>query len=839
MGLNDIARKFIVCFWLLLSICVAGVQASTEISGNIVTSSWTVSGSPYIITAYSNIAEGSMLTIEPGVVIKFNAGVELDVRGSMIAGAVGAPAVVFTSIKDDGEGGDTNGDGAATSPAVGDWNVLIFYALDGSNSVLENCTIKYSSYPGLLVSAYGSGAVRFSHGRISNCNGGVRVEGTVTGMVDISSNSIVDNSGYGVRVCGADRAHVQCRLVNNEISRNADSGIYLEMCSAYIEGNSISSTTGAGYGIYCYSASPEVRNNIVRYNNNFALYQFRDSYPIYSGNELAANAYNAVGLNRDGALYGGTLSYIDDQTAYVVDGVQAAYSGALNIEPGVIIKSNSNLGVWFWNSGQNMCVAGTADRPVIFTSIKDDSVGGDTNGDGSVSVPAPGDWYGVTVYASPGSDVLLDHCIVRYAGTAISINSVEGSTVDLHHSSITFCSYTGISLEAGETCGSVDISSNTVNHSVGYGAIVRGSAVTEFNTYIALNDIFNTNARGIVCDGASPVLDGNVIINALGEGYGLSCANASPVICNITVQGSDNYPIALFGDSSPRYSGNININNNRYEGILVAGPQNVTWRLCGDIPYVTYFRSVNSLAIEPGVVVKISRYYNIVANSITAIGTLEKPIIFTSISDDTVGGDTVHDGGAETPQQGDWENISVGYNSEFEHCSFKYGGNSYASLIAIMTEGAGFSMINSTIAYSASIGLAIGGSPSYVLVSSSTFSNSSVGITFNVNDPGETCCHVRYNNLLDNINGGVFLSNGNPEICGNRFQSTGGVGLYCENVSPIIWDNSFSGFSNAIQVYSGTLESPTPIMHHNNIFDNSVGVAIMGVSALVNAEGNW
>ena len=56
---------------------------------------------------------------------------------------------------------------------------------------------------------------------------------------------------------------------------------------------------------------------------------------------------------------------------------------------------------------------GTPGDPVIFTSIKDDSAGGDTNLDDGETEPAPGDWY----YVSYGNTRNTIHdAVFRYAG---------------------------------------------------------------------------------------------------------------------------------------------------------------------------------------------------------------------------------------------------------------------------------------------------------------------------------------------------------------------------------------------------------------------------------------
>jgi RHS repeat-associated protein len=98
-----------------------------DVSGSITTNTtWTLANSPYVVTSSVTVQSPAVLTIEPGVIVKFAAGTSLTATTGATLNADGTSTnpIIFTSIKDDAAGGDTNEDGTATSPAAGDWSAL-------------------------------------------------------------------------------------------------------------------------------------------------------------------------------------------------------------------------------------------------------------------------------------------------------------------------------------------------------------------------------------------------------------------------------------------------------------------------------------------------------------------------------------------------------------------------------------------------------------------------------------------------------------------------------------------------------------------------------------------
>ena len=170
---------------LAAALLCASVQAhgDTIVSGNITsTRTWTVAGSPYIVTGQRLVKNGSTLTIEPGVVVKFNANcglIEDYSTGVSSIVAVGTPAdsIVFTSN--------------LASPAAGSWaSISVVDSL--SSSLFSYCTFRYATQ-GLYFTRTDAPV---SHCSFSDCQSGIWL---VESSPAITSCWITDCTSEGVR----------------------------------------------------------------------------------------------------------------------------------------------------------------------------------------------------------------------------------------------------------------------------------------------------------------------------------------------------------------------------------------------------------------------------------------------------------------------------------------------------------------------------------------------------------------------------------------------------------------------------------------------------------------
>lgn len=302
------------------------------------------------------------LTIEAGTCVKLIGGYML-INGSLMATGTQENPIIFTSFKDDTQGGDWNADEDATTPVNGDWGY--FYLTSATSAPqLEHCYIYYGG--GLYINSPAKGYIR-------NCK--------------------IYNSNYqGIFIYNHPHD-----IIDNDIAYSNQSGL-------------------GTHGIYANEAY-EISGNLFSENNGFAMqFHYSDVYPL-EDNIFTDNLHNAI------SYYGSSLKGEHLWSAdypVVVSNLNVAAEAALELAPGSIVKmESSNLNVY-----GDLKILGTASEPVYFTSWKDDSIGGDLNADGDDSLPAPGDW-GYVYYVSDAGMPEVTYANFRY-GRLVLQSSTPG-----------------------------------------------------------------------------------------------------------------------------------------------------------------------------------------------------------------------------------------------------------------------------------------------------------------------------------------------------------------------------------------------------------------------------
>jgi len=304
----------------------------------------------YYFNTYNQYSISSTLTIEAGAILKFpNTGIPYVLRasagGKIISNGTKDNPVIFTSDKDDAHGGDTNGDGNATKPAVGDWSYIV---LDGTGSEFNYSQFLYNgSGSGKALFEITAEGIVFDHCTFAHCKGDPSVSG----------RGVLSYSG----------SVVSAPVTN---------------C------------------IFYDNVKPWTINNGMNVDSSNVFHN--------PANPSQKNVYNGIFVQSTCCGTGTSLTWLENEVPFVyysyyhTQALSATHGAAdpvaFKVGPGVVIKfvsSGTDFGPGIWIRSDVSQIVGKDLPGVFFTSYKDDAHGGDTNADGAATSPAKGDWDGV------------------------------------------------------------------------------------------------------------------------------------------------------------------------------------------------------------------------------------------------------------------------------------------------------------------------------------------------------------------------------------------------------------------------------------------------------------
>lgn len=337
-------KKTLFLIALVLSILQASAQ--TYVSGGIYTNTtWTKAASPYIVTDTVFVFQGVVLTIEPGVTVKFEDKKSLEIReASLIAIGNITDSITFTSN--------------STKPTEGSWG-RIFLNKGSMPSTFKYCNFRYAQYG---IGNFTNGELIFNHCIFRNNIYGI---GTKEESLDIKGSLILIDSStfkynttYGIWLqhLTAKLCVNYCNISNNYRGLFGDDAYKSSHTDFYIKNSTFDSnyqgiTPGCrflvenchigynGIGISSQSYC-KIINCIIRNNDTVGIISASDSVlncQIFN-NKLGVRTGSSIYRNNN--IYNNIVG-ISGGTSTIVDNIIKNNNTGVVADNGMILKYNS------------------------------------------------------------------------------------------------------------------------------------------------------------------------------------------------------------------------------------------------------------------------------------------------------------------------------------------------------------------------------------------------------------------------------------------------------------------------------------------------------------------
>jgi hypothetical protein len=420
---------------------------------------------------------------------------------------------------------------------------------------------------------------------------------------------------------------------------------------------------------------------------------------------------------------------------------------------------------------------GTESQKIVFTSYRDDSFGGDTNGDWDGTSPGKGDWNYIS-FTTGNTNCALSHVIVRYAGGSASSAAINFYSAELE--------LLNVNIEDSADHGiKVDTSTVTITNATIARCDRRGLLINTGDVEIT-DSTFADNQAYDIYTSANTIIQGNTI------DHGILVYNTSKEvqIAGNTIQYDNLFPLQVPADLVGTVLSENSISQTDDESTLIVLGQTIT----KDALWADTFRylietniivqgadgedQLTTLTISEGVELRFKNGANLTVGgyngnpgAIDAQGTLQHPIRFTSAQDAGAGGY--------------WDGLRFysttdDATTQLKYCIVEHVGNT------------------------------------------SNFK----AIDINQASPTINQCAVRNSTGI-----GIYIMSGSPQISASTISGCGKYGLQIQSGSPLIDGNSFSYNAN----YDLYISNGNSISVNNNVLCSGLYV---GAGQLASLDGN-